>query len=102
MSQKTSRLTYQVNLPRSLIKNYHNPIFTSCKPRRNYLERLLIFSQKKLEMNITHYTIRKCLLRNGELIIGANFDNIEYNESNISKTHCPEHIPEDLIDAWKD
>uniref|UniRef100_U9SZP3 Uncharacterized protein n=1 Tax=Rhizophagus irregularis (strain DAOM 181602 / DAOM 197198 / MUCL 43194) TaxID=747089 RepID=U9SZP3_RHIID len=45
------------------------------------------------------YAIRKCLLQIGELIIEAIFDNIEYNESDISKSHCPEHIPKDLIDA---
>ncbi|PKY48775.1 hypothetical protein RhiirA4_464462 [Rhizophagus irregularis] len=33
-----------------------------------------------------------------ELIIGAIFDNIEYNESDISKTYYPEHIPKDLTD----
>ncbi|CAB4395307.1 unnamed protein product [Rhizophagus irregularis] len=48
------------------------------------------------------YAIRKCLLQIGELIIGAIFDNIGYNESDISKSHCPEHIPKDLIDAWKE
>ncbi|CAB4483555.1 unnamed protein product [Rhizophagus irregularis] len=48
------------------------------------------------------YAIRKCLLQIGELIIEAIFDNIEYNESDISKSHCPEHIPKDLIDAWKE
>ncbi|CAB4420498.1 unnamed protein product [Rhizophagus irregularis] len=45
------------------------------------------------------YAIRKWLLQIGELIIEAIFDNIEYNESDISKSHCPEHIPKDLIDA---
>ncbi|CAB4480343.1 hypothetical protein RhiirA1_447726 [Rhizophagus irregularis] len=99
MSQKTSRLTYQ---PMTAVMDFfYSKLQTQMKLFGENIQ-LLIYSQKKLEMNITHYTIRKCLLRNGELIIGANFDNIEYNESNISKTHCPEHIPEDLIDAWKD
>jgi hypothetical protein len=46
--------------------------------------------------------VKKSSLRNGELIIGVIINNIEYNESDICKTYSPEHIPKNLIDAWKD
>uniref|UniRef100_U9T8U5 Uncharacterized protein n=1 Tax=Rhizophagus irregularis (strain DAOM 181602 / DAOM 197198 / MUCL 43194) TaxID=747089 RepID=U9T8U5_RHIID len=113
MSQITPKLTYQVNLPKSLEieEDYYSPIFGT----NNMFWR--IFIQIRNDNQIIElysksfaippgtpidndpgyrYAIRKSSLENGELIIGANFDNIEYNQS---KTYYPEPIPKDLIDA---
>ncbi|CAB5110429.1 POZ domain-containing protein [Rhizophagus irregularis] len=152
MSQITPKLTYQVNLPKSLEieEDYYSPIFGTnnmfwrifilledddyyglyLQPVANQDE-IIWGERSKLTFNLFakeirndnqiielysksfaippgtpidndpgyRYAIRKSSLENGELIIGANFDNIEYNQS---KTYYPEPIPKDLIDAWKE
>ncbi|CAG8525773.1 7197_t:CDS:2 [Rhizophagus irregularis] len=131
MSQITPKLTYQVNLPKSLEieEDYYSPIFGTnnmfwrifilledddyyglyLQPVANQDE-IIWGERSKLTFNLFAKEIRndnqiiELYSKSFAIPPGTPIDNANFDniEYNQSKTYYPEPIPKDLIDAWKE